>query len=103
MLLLPILDNIENLFWRLQKRIDVLLKIGTYEFRDGKIIKNNGLWHTAEISTDEIHEWEIFPEMGFDVVILKAKGGQQVVWIDRYDDLVGVLRNHFRELEHPSA
>jgi hypothetical protein len=94
-----LLDTIESLFSRLEKRMNVALRIGTYEFKDGKIVKNIGLWRAVEISTDELQEWQIIPEMGFDVVILKTKGGQQVVWIDSYDDLVNVLRNNFRELE----
>src|SRR6266446_10422612 len=76
---------IESLFWRLEKRINVWLRIETYQFEDGKIIKNNGRWRNpTEISTNELQEWQIIPEMGLDVVILKTKGGQQVVWIDTF-------------------
>ncbi len=97
-----LLDNLQSLFWRLEKKINIRLRIGTYEFKDGKIIKNIGPWRTVEISADELHEWQIIPEMGFDIVILKTKGGQQVAWIDRYNDLVGILENNFREFERQS-
>jgi hypothetical protein len=98
-----LLRKIESLFSHLEKRIKVRLRIDTYEFKDGKIIKNIGPWRSIEISMDDLLDWQIIPEMGFDVVVLETKRGQRVVWIDTYDDLVGILRNNFRELEHLPA
>jgi hypothetical protein len=77
--------------------------IGTYEFKDGKIIKNNGPWRRAtEIPREDLQEWLIIPEMGFDVVILKKKDGQAIAWIDTYGDLEKVLGGNFPGLEHQS-
>ena len=96
--------KIESLFWRLEKRINIWLRIDTYELKDGKIIKNNGRWRrTTEIPKGELQEWQIIPEMSLDIVILKTKNNQRIAWIDRYNDLVGVLRSDFRELEFSNA
>jgi len=39
-----------------------------------------------------VSSWQVFPEMGFDVVAIELADGRHVRWIDRYDDLIGILR-----------
>src|SRR5438445_10223466 len=96
-----LLRKINSLFWRLEKTINVWLRIDTYEFKNEKIIKTNGPWRrTTEIPIEELQQWQIIPEMTFDIVILTTNSGRRIVWMDRYGDLVGVLRNNFRQLEH---
>jgi hypothetical protein len=98
--MLCITDFISRFFGRLQKRISISLRINTYEFRDGKIIKNIGPSRSQEIAIAEIVQWEVIHEMGFDIVILTTKDGATTQWIDYYDDLIGILKRHVPSLEH---
>ncbi len=102
--MVPFLHGFENLFARLEKRLNLFLRIGSYDFKDEKIIKNNGVFGAKEeIPISQIDEWEIYPEMGFDIVILRTKEGGRAQWIDRYDDLINILRINLAPLQHHTS
>ena len=102
--MIPFLYRIESLFARLEKRLNIFLRINSYDFMDGKIIKNNGIFGAKdEIPISQISEWEIYPEMGFDVVILKTKEGGRAQWIDRYNDLIDILETNVGPLQQQTS
>jgi hypothetical protein len=47
----------------------------------------------------DIKAWIIYPEMGFDVVELQLIDGTQKRWFDKYNDLIGCLRQSLPDRE----
>ena len=51
----------------------------------------------------DIKAWQIHPEMVFDTVQITLIDDQQVVWLDKYDDLTGILRRVAPSKELPTS
>jgi len=76
----------------LSTSLDRALRCGVYELRGEEIISGRGRHSDARIDVRDIVAWEIYPEMGFDVVDIELTDGRSLVWCDTYDDLIAILR-----------
>jgi hypothetical protein len=75
----------------LRSWIDHKLKSGVYELQGGELISGRGRRSEHRLAVAEVTRWQVFPEMGFDVVVIDLADGRQLRWIDTYDDLIGIL------------
>ena len=82
-----------------QSWLDHKLKIGVYELRSDTIVCGKGRRSEHTLAIAELVSWQVFPEMGFDLVVIESVGGQQLRWIDKYDDLIAILRKVAPEKE----
>src|SRR3954470_15636861 len=67
-------------------------RVGKYEENSGIITAHNGLFSSYSINASEIQSWTVYPEMGFDIVRIELLGNEGVTWIDKYNDLLPILR-----------
>lgn len=67
-------------------------KVEKYEHRDGIITRHKGRFSSDKISLSKIHAWSVYYEMGMDVVRIEFTNDEEVRWIDKYNDLLGILR-----------
>ena len=74
-----------------QSWLDHKLKSGVYELQDGELVSGRGRRPEDRLATADVTSWQVFPEMGFDVVVIDLADGRQVRWIDKYNDLIGIL------------
>ena len=72
--------------------LDHKLKNGIYELQGDEIVSGRGERPKHRLAIGDVGDWQIFPEMGFDVVVIKLVDGRQLRWIDKYDDLIAILR-----------
>ena len=63
-----------------------------YELRGQEIIRGRGSRRQGRLEVREIVSWQVHPEMIFDMIQIRMADGQEVVWLDTYDDLKNVLR-----------
>jgi hypothetical protein len=87
------------LLLRFQSWLDHTLRIGVYEFRGTEILHGRGRHEDDKVNISEVTEWQIRSEMGFDVVTIELTDGRQLRWIDKYDDLISILRRVVPERE----
>jgi hypothetical protein len=85
----------------LERWLDHKFKSGVYELQGDQIIRGRGASHEDRIHFEDIHQWQIVSEMGFDLVVIQLTNGQVINWIDKYDDLVGILRQVANQKEQP--
>lgn len=45
-----------------------------------------------KIDRSAITSWSIAPEMGMDIILIDCFDGTRLVWIDRHNDLIALLR-----------
>jgi hypothetical protein len=69
------------------------LKVGTYELRAGEIIAGRGRRPQSRIRVEDIRDWQIGPEMLFDIVTIKLADGRVLTWLVEFDDLIAILRS----------
>jgi hypothetical protein len=84
---------------RFQSWLDHTLKNGVYEVQGTEIVCGRGRRSDHRLSVSEVRAWQIYPEMGFDLVTIDLTSGRQVRWIDTYDDLISILRKVVPEKE----
>ena len=72
--------------------LDHKLKNDVYELCGSEIIRGRGLSSDSRLQVADVRAWQIFPEMGFDVVEITLADGRRVRWFDKYDDLTDILR-----------
>ena len=77
---------------RLQAWVDHRLRIGVYGLRGNELLACRGRRNPERLAVEAIRKWQIAGEMGFDIVVIELADGRVVNWIDRYDDLIGILR-----------
>lgn len=77
---------------RLQKWLDHSLKTGVYEIQGDQIVCGRGRRSDHRLTILEIMAWQIYSEMGFDVVTIDLTDDRQFRWIDKYGDLICILR-----------
>jgi hypothetical protein len=82
-----------------QSWLDHKLKIDTYELQGTEIIRGRGKRSEHRLSIEQLESWQLYPEMGFDLVLLNLADGGQLRWINRYDDLYSILRKVAPEKE----
>lgn len=83
-------------FW-----LDHKLKNDVYELRGSEIVRGSGVRSEDRLLVTAIREWQIHPEMGFDVVSISLTDGREFQWFDKHNDLIAILRRVVpnRELE----
>jgi hypothetical protein len=77
---------------KLQAWLDQILKNDVYEVQGADIVCCTGWRSRRRLSISAIRAWQVHPEMGFDIVMIETEDGRQIRWIDRYDDLIAILR-----------
>ena len=74
-----------------------------YALCDSEIIRGRGSKPQDKVRVADIKSWRIRPEMVFDMVEIILVDDQQVVWLDKYDDLTGILRRVAPSKELPMS
>ena len=64
----------------------------SYELCGSEIVRGRGSQPEDRLQVADVTAWQIHPEMVFDVVEISLADGRRVVWLDKYDDLTGILR-----------
>lgn len=72
--------------------LDHKLKNGVCELRGTEVICGRGKRPDHRLSVAELDSWQVHPEMGFDLVIIRLASDGELRWIDKYDDLISILR-----------
>lgn len=76
----------------LRQVVDWLSGHDSYELRDRVIHRKLALFREQLLPIDEIENWTLTPEMGFDVVEIHRTDGTTLVWFDYRNDLIATLR-----------
>jgi hypothetical protein len=66
--------------------------IDEYELCGSEIVRGRGLHPEDRLRVADIRSWQIHPEMVFDMVQITLTDGLEFVWLDKHDDLIGILR-----------
>lgn len=85
-------NKMVSLSQRFRSWWDHKLKNGVYEVQGVEIVCGRGRRPEERLQISDIRSWRIYPEMGFDLVIIAMLQGDERRWIDTYDDLIGILR-----------
>jgi hypothetical protein len=85
-----------RLMWNIRKWIDSHLRINIFG-HDGENIVSYCGRRKEHIPSDQIAKWQVFPEMGFDVVQIVLRDGSVIHWHDKYNDLLSILREVAKE------
>ena len=64
-----------------------------YELRGQEIIRGKGSRPEDRLQVAEVLSWQGHPEMVFDMIQIQLAGGQEVVWLDKHDELKDILRH----------
>jgi hypothetical protein len=80
------------LFHSFRSWVNHKLKIDVYELCGDEIVRGRGKRPENRLKVSEVKAWQIYPEMGFDVVEITMADGRRVRWFDLYDDLTDILR-----------
>jgi hypothetical protein len=75
------------------------LSFDTYELCGGEIFARHGLREPDRVRVSEIESWISYSEMTFDAVEIRLTGGGSLVWLDRHNDLLGILRAEAKQKE----
>jgi hypothetical protein len=81
-----------SVFHTFRTWLDHKLKNNVYELCGEEIVRGRGLDSDSRLKVKDVRAWNVFPEMGFDLVEITLADGQQVRWIDKYNDLTRILR-----------
>lgn len=76
----------------LKKFFDRLFCRDSYQLRDGVIHRKKYPFREEALPIDEIATWTMHPEMIFQVVEVRRKGGEDLIWFDYNGDLKSILR-----------
>ena len=87
------------LLHKFQTWLDHTLKNGVYEIQGAEIVCSRGRRPDHRLPISELRAWQVYPEMGFDIITIELTGGRQLRWIDTYDDLISILRRVAPEKE----
>ena len=91
MWLVSLLDSIGS---GMGKQISKTLRIGTFRFDGRNIMRDRGRLMRDELAIADVAQWEVFPEMGFDVVRITMKDNRCIQWTDTHADLMEILAQH---------
>jgi hypothetical protein len=67
-------------------------KVDRYEVDGQTIVLRKRSSKERMIHATDVTGWSVHSEMGFDVVRIELKGGESVIWTDKYNDLLSGLR-----------
>jgi hypothetical protein len=84
---------------RFQSWLDHTLKNGVYEIQGTEIVCGRGRRSDHRLPISELRAWQVYPEMGFDIITIELTGGRQLRWIDTHGDLISILRGVAPEKE----
>ena len=90
-------DCVYSAWGRLERGLYQKCRINTYELIGPVIVRHQGLFRKEELPLAQIEEWSVEYEMGVDIVSLRTRDGENVTWLDDYDDLLGILRSALPE------
>jgi hypothetical protein len=76
-------------------------RIGTYRLDGMQIIADSEPSIKNNINIADIIDWQILMDMGIDLVIIRLRDGRIIKWIDKFDDLISILRSAAPEREVP--
>ena len=88
--------------WERTALLDRVGSTNRYALRSGELIHLKGWFNQERVALAEIESWTSSPEMTFDVVCLKLTDGNSRQWLDRYGDLLAILRNALPAKEKPT-
>lgn len=81
--------------------LDHTLRVNVYELGGDEIVSGRGRRPEDRVEVRKIVAWQIHAEMGFDIVVIGLEDGRSFNWLDKYNDLIGLLRRVARERERP--
>lgn len=87
--------TMESLRVKLSRWMAKRFKVGTFELKGDVIIA--GAEKKGSVALDAIKTWRVYPEMGFDVVTIELQDGTSFNWLDKYNDLIGILESRATE------
>jgi hypothetical protein len=87
------------LLQKVRSFLDRALKNGVYELQGAEVVCGRGRRANQRLPISQLRAWQIHPEMGFDIIAIELTNGRQIRWIDRYDDLISILRRVAPERE----
>ncbi len=82
----------KTLSLRFRSWLDHTLSNGVYSVQGTEVVCGKGRRPGHRLSISEVHAWQVCPEMGFDVIVIDLTGGRQLRWMDKYGDLISILR-----------
>jgi hypothetical protein len=85
--------------WEFERWLDRKLKNGTYELHGEELIAGRGRGKNSRLQVRDIRSWQTELEMGFEIVRIELQSGRSLSWIDKYGDLIDILRRVAREKE----
>jgi hypothetical protein len=71
-----------NLLRSFHSWLDHTFKNGVYELRGDEIIRGRGLRPENRLRLADVKSWQIFPEMGFDIVEITLADGRRILRFD---------------------
>lgn len=86
---------------RLSRWLDHKLRIDVFELRGPEIVSGTGRRPESCIKVSDICAWQIQREMGMDFIALELTDRRSVTWVDKYDDLIAILRQVAPDKELP--
>jgi len=109
--MLPTKDNMprlnvleeEKMMFGIRKWLDHKLGVDVYELRDEKIVKDHGRDPAGIVALQDVIRWHIDYEMVFDVITIWLKDGRELRWLDKYNDLIAILRSRLLNKEDCST
>lgn len=93
------LQRLLHLGCRLDSFLEHRCRINTYEQRNGLVVRHRGLFNEDPLMINDIANWQVTPEMTFDIVDIELGDGSIIRWLDEYDDLLSILRTAASERE----
>jgi hypothetical protein len=79
--------------------MDDWLKIDVFWRERDEIVAGPGIRADQRIHVRQIRAWQVFAEMGFDVVSIELTNDTQLNWCDKYGDLTAILRHDVPDKE----
>ena len=58
----------------------------------GELLRRRIFGRVDRIRCEDIVQWSVQPEMGFDAVRIERRNAEPVVWFDKHNDLILLLR-----------
>lgn len=83
------ISNFPTIFTK--KLMSELFKLDYYELEENNIIVHHNRFSKEIIPVSTIKAWSLFPEMGFDFVKIELLTGENLVLVDKRNDLIMIL------------
>lgn len=86
---------------KFQVWLDHRFKNGVYELRRDEIVSGHGRRPEDRIKFQQVKAWQVVMEMGFDIIVIELNDGRVLNWVDKYNDLIGILQTVAADREQP--